>query len=47
MQPLPPSPAFTRILASSINIVQKEKPRPEGEACGAGALARDLSIKRN
>src|SRR5579864_2541889 len=40
MQPLPPSPALTRILASSMNMGkvfdQTKKPRPEGEAAWRG-----------
>src|SRR5260370_9276177 len=51
MQPLPPSPAFTRILASSINMIgfpttnrcyQRPKTKslvPKARPCSAGTLA--------
>src|SRR3981081_1211562 len=49
MQPLPPPPAITRILASSMNMTslimlagldeQTEKPRPEDEAVGRRSFA--------
>src|SRR5260370_22671905 len=56
MQPLPPSPALTRIFASSINMgstnpCQKQKPRPEGEAGAASdtssrPLTRDAITRK-